>query len=87
MATASGSIPGLLNDGTRIPQIGFGALNVQPDRETTAANIDTTARAGVALEASYWHIDTTRSYDTEPGGGNTSCLWPSNQLLAGRGQI
>ena len=41
-----------LSDGPGPPD-GFGALNVQPDRETTAANIDTTARVGLALEASY----------------------------------
>jgi diketogulonate reductase-like aldo/keto reductase len=29
-----------LNNGTTIPQIGFGTLNVQPDRKATPANVE-----------------------------------------------
>src|SRR2546426_12149450 len=71
MRTAHGSIPNVtLNDGTAIPQLGFGTLHVQPDREVTRSNIDKTAEiVGLALEAAYRHIDTAQSYGTERGGG------------------
>lgn len=41
-----------LNDGTTIPQLGFGTLNVQPDRSATPANVARTAEI-VGL-ASHW---------------------------------
>jgi 2,5-diketo-D-gluconate reductase A len=71
MQTAHGSIPNVtLNDGTAIPQLGFGTLDVQPDREVTRANIDKTAEiVGLALRAGYRHIDTAQSYGTERGVG------------------
>jgi 2,5-diketo-D-gluconate reductase A len=71
MQTAHGSIPIVpLNDGTAIPQLGFGTHDVQPDREVTRANIDTTAEfVGHALRAGYRHIDTAQSYGTERGVG------------------
>ena len=71
MQTAHGSIPNVtLNDGTAIPQLGFGTLHVQPDREVTRANIDRTAEiVGLALQAGYRHIDTAQSYGTERGVG------------------
>jgi 2,5-diketo-D-gluconate reductase A len=50
-----------LNDGTTIPQLGFGTLNVQPDRKSTPANIERTAAiVGLALELGYRHSDTHR---------------------------
>jgi 2,5-diketo-D-gluconate reductase A len=59
-----------LRDRTGIPQIGFGTLRVQPSREATQANIDTTAEVvGLALQAGYRHIDTAQAYGTEPGVG------------------
>ena len=59
-----------LNDGTTIPQLGFGTLNVQPDRKSTAANIERTAEVvGLALELGYRHIDTAQSYGNERGVG------------------
>jgi 2,5-diketo-D-gluconate reductase A len=59
-----------LNDGTAIPQLGFGTLGVQPDREPSHANIETTASVvGLALSAGYRHIDTAQSYGTEAGIG------------------
>jgi 2,5-diketo-D-gluconate reductase A len=60
--TAHGSIPNVtLNNGTAIPQLGFGTLHVQPDREVTRANIDRTAEiVGLALQAGYRHIDTAQ---------------------------
>ena len=59
-----------LNDGTTIPQLGFGTLNVQPDRTSTAANIEKTAEVvGLALELGYRHVDTAQSYGNERGVG------------------
>jgi 2,5-diketo-D-gluconate reductase A len=71
MQTAHGTIPNVtLNDGTTIPQLGFGTLHVQPDREMTRANTERTAEiVGLALQAGYRHIDTAQSYGTEPGVG------------------
>jgi 2,5-diketo-D-gluconate reductase A len=59
-----------LNDGTTIPQLGFGTLNVQPDRRSTPENVERTAGiVGLALELGYRHIDTAQSYGTEAGVG------------------
>jgi 2,5-diketo-D-gluconate reductase A len=59
-----------LNDGTTIPQLGFGTLNIQPDRRSTPANIARTAEVvGLALELGYRHIDTAQSYGNEEGIG------------------
>ena len=59
-----------LNDGTTIPQLGFGTLNVQPDRKSTPANVERTAEVvGLALELGYRHIDTAQSYGNEQGVG------------------
>ena len=59
-----------LNDRTTIPQLGFGTLNVQPDRKSTPENIDRTAAiVGLALELGYRHVDTAQSYGTERGVG------------------
>jgi 2,5-diketo-D-gluconate reductase A len=68
---ASHAIPEIqLSDGTVIPQLGFGTLRVQPDRESTPANVATTAEiVRLALQAGYRHIDTAQSYGTEAGVG------------------
>ncbi|HWG26761.1 aldo/keto reductase [Actinospica sp.] len=59
-----------LNDGTAIPRLGFGTLHVQPDRESSPANVETTASVvGIALEAGYRHIDTAQAYGNESGVG------------------
>jgi 2,5-diketo-D-gluconate reductase A len=59
-----------LNDGTTIPQLGFGTLNVQPDRKSTLANVERTAEVvGLALKVGYRHIDTAQSYGSEQGVG------------------
>jgi 2,5-diketo-D-gluconate reductase A len=50
-----------LNDGTRIPQIGFGVYKVVPDQ--TAAAVRT------ALEVGYRHLDTAAMYHNEAGVG------------------
>jgi len=50
-----------LNDGTRIPQLGFGVFQIEPDG--TAAAVQT------ALEIGYRHIDTAEMYGNEKGVG------------------
>ncbi|WP_031070715.1 aldo/keto reductase [Streptomyces sp. NRRL WC-3742] len=56
------TIPGItLNDGTRIPQLGFGVWQV-PDAEATAA-------VRTAIEAGYRSIDTAAVYENETGTG------------------
>jgi 2,5-diketo-D-gluconate reductase A len=59
-----------LNDGTTIPQIGFGTLNVPPERQQTPENTAKTAEVvGLALDLGYRHIDTAQSYGNERGVG------------------
>jgi 2,5-diketo-D-gluconate reductase A len=64
-------IPGItLNDGTTIPQLGYGTLALQADREPTEANAEVSAKTvAEALAAGYRHIDTAQAYGTEPGVG------------------
>ena len=50
-----------LNDGTRIPQLGFGVFQIEPDE--TAQSVQT------ALEIGYRHIDTAEMYQNEAGVG------------------
>jgi 2,5-diketo-D-gluconate reductase A len=50
-----------LNNGTTIPQLGFGVFQVPP--EETAATVST------ALEVGYRHIDTAEMYQNEEGVG------------------
>lgn len=72
-----------LNDRTTIPQLGFGTLNVQPDRKSTPANIDRTAAiVGLALELGYRHFDTAQSYGSEQGVGKAIAASgiPRNEL-------
>jgi 2,5-diketo-D-gluconate reductase A len=59
-----------LNDDARIPQLGFGTLNVPPDRTPSPANTAMTAEiVGLALEVGYRHIDTAQMYGNEKGVG------------------
>jgi len=71
MQTVHSQVPMIpLRDGTSIPQIGFGTLRVQPSRDASQPNIDTTAEVvGLALQAGYRHIDTAQAYGTERGVG------------------
>ena len=46
-----------LNNGQRIPQLGFGVFLVKPD--------DTVAAVSTALQAGYRHIDTAEMYGNE----------------------
>lgn len=56
------TVPALaMNNGVRIPQLGFGVFLV-PDTETKAAVL-------TALEAGYRHIDTAKLYQNEAGVG------------------
>ena len=50
-----------LNNGVKIPQLGFGVFQIDPD-ETRAATL-------AALEAGYRHIDTAEMYGNESGVG------------------
>jgi 2,5-diketo-D-gluconate reductase A len=59
-----------LNNGTTIPQIGFGTLNVPRDRTPTRENTAKTAEVvGLALKLGYRHIDTAQMYGNERGVG------------------
>jgi 2,5-diketo-D-gluconate reductase A len=50
-----------LNDGKRIPQLGFGVFQVDPDETAQAVK--------TALEIGYRHIDTAEMYQNERGVG------------------
>jgi 2,5-diketo-D-gluconate reductase A len=50
-----------LNDGTHIPQLGFGVFQIEPD--------ETAAAVKAALEIGYRHIDTAEMYRNEKGVG------------------
>jgi 2,5-diketo-D-gluconate reductase A len=60
MTTQTTSVPHLdLNDGNRIPQLGFGVFKVPPD--------ETAEAVGHALETGYRLIDTAAAYGNETG--------------------
>src|SRR5262245_39404997 len=62
--------PIALNNGTTIPQLGFGTLGTSPDRRPSSANTEKTAQiVGLALEVGYRHIDTAQMYGNERGVG------------------
>jgi 2,5-diketo-D-gluconate reductase A len=71
MPTTSNPIPTItLNSEATIPQLGYGTLAVQPDRESTEQNAAITAEIVTqALHAGYRHIDTAQAYGTELGVG------------------
>ena len=55
-------IPGItLNDGARIPQLGFGTYKVKPE--------ETAAAVRAALDVGYRHVDTATMYHNEEGVG------------------
>jgi 2,5-diketo-D-gluconate reductase A len=57
------TVPALtLNDGTTIPQLGFGVFQIPPK--------DTEAAVSDALEVGYRHIDTAEMYRNEKGVGD-----------------
>ncbi|QEN15543.1 aldo/keto reductase [Mycolicibacterium sp. ELW1] len=56
------TVPNLtLNDGTKIPQLGFGVFQIKPDETASAVR--------TALEIGYRHIDTAEMYQNEKGVG------------------
>ena len=56
------TIPAIeLNDGRKIPQLGFGVFQIDPDETAEAVT--------QALEAGYRHIDTAEMYGNEAGVG------------------
>lgn len=62
MVVDMGSVPNItLNDGTKMPQLGFGVLHVPPD--------ETQQVVEQALEVGYRHIDTAQLYHNEEGVG------------------
>jgi len=59
-----------LNTGATIPQLGYGTLALQPDRESNETNAKITEPVVTqALEAGYRHLDTAQAYGTELGVG------------------
>ena len=50
-----------LNDGTKIPQLGFGVFQIDPDETAQAVK--------TALDIGYRHIDTAQMYQNEGGVG------------------
>ena len=59
-----------LNNGTLIPQLGFGTLKIPPDRAPTPENARKTADVvRLALQIGYRHIDTAQMYGNEMGVG------------------
>lgn len=78
-----------LNNGTAIPQLGFGTLDVPPDRAPTPENTARTAEiVGLALELGVRHIDTAQMYGNERGVGEAIAasgipreeLWVTSKL-------
>lgn len=71
MPTAQSAIPKItLNHGATIPQLGYGTLALQPDRDVTDENTELAAKTvSPALRVGYRHIDTAQAYGTEPGVG------------------
>jgi hypothetical protein len=78
-----------LNDGARIPQLGFGTLSVPPGRDSTPERMAQTAEiVGIALELGYRHIDTAQQYGNERGVGDAIAaagipreeLWVTSKL-------
>jgi 2,5-diketo-D-gluconate reductase A len=60
--TGVGNVPLItLNDGNRIPQLGFGVFQIPPKETATAVRH--------ACEAGYRHIDTAQMYGNEQGVG------------------
>jgi len=78
------SVPTIaLNNGTSIPQLGFGVFRVDPER--------TAEIAGNALDVGYRHIDTAAGYHNEAGVGEAvrasgiarEDLWITTKLANG----
>jgi len=60
-----------LNNGATIPQLGFGTLNVPPDRNPTPENTAKTAEiVSQVIQIGYRFIDTAQMYGKEKGVGD-----------------
>ncbi|HEV7831424.1 MAG TPA: aldo/keto reductase, partial [Pseudonocardiaceae bacterium] len=56
------NVPALvLNDGARIPQLGFGVFQIEPEKTASAVK--------AAFDIGYRHIDTAEMYGNEQGVG------------------
>ncbi len=59
----TGQVPTItLNDGSTIPQLGFGVFQVDPDETAKAVR--------TALDVGYRHVDTAEMYENEAGVGH-----------------
>lgn len=59
-----------MNDGVRIPQLGFGTMDVGGPRDDLPETHEATARVvGAAIAAGYRHFDTAQMYVNEKGVG------------------
>ncbi len=70
--TGTNAVPRIsLNNGTTIPQLGFGTLNVPPDRNPTPENTAKTAEiVSQVIQIGYRFIDTAQMYGNEKGVGD-----------------
>jgi 2,5-diketo-D-gluconate reductase A len=93
MPVTTNAIPAItLKNGKRIPQLGFGTLNVPPGRNPTPADTAKTAEVvGLALQLGYRHVDTAQMYGNEQGVGRAITesgiaredLWITSKLANG----
>jgi 2,5-diketo-D-gluconate reductase A len=68
--SAGRSIPHVaIRDGTSIPQLGFGTLDVPAGAATNPVDEETAHTVGLAIQAGYRHIDSAQGYMTEAGVG------------------
>lgn len=65
-------VPGVeLHDGNKIPQLGFGTLNIPVDRRMTPPNRKLAAEIiGRAISVGYRHLDTAQMYGNEEAVGD-----------------
>ncbi|HEX4019282.1 MAG TPA: aldo/keto reductase [Frankiaceae bacterium] len=64
-----------LHDGTTIPQLGFGTLQIPESRQPSEAEISEAASViSEALAAGYRHVDTAQSYGNETAVGRAVAL-------------
>jgi 2,5-diketo-D-gluconate reductase A len=60
-----------LHDGTSIPQMGFGTLNVPDGAASSPDDAETARIVSLAIDAGYGHFDSAQGYMTETGVGRT----------------
>ena len=64
-----------VNDGTTIPQLGFGTLQIPDNRQPSATEIDEAAGIfGAAFATGYRHFDTAQSYGNENAVGRAVAM-------------